>query len=245
MNRGHNNPPELLELSQEVIRGISDYMAQAPVVETESEARDAKLQIDRAKLCLKDLEDERDTKVRPLNEQVAAINLCYRKPKDMLSGLLNEMSARVHRFIAVEEAKRRAIAAEKERIAREAEEAALEAERLERERLDDAANGELGVDVAEVIAAADASFEEFQRARRDATVSLKESKLRVRSVLGGRASGLRDKEVFEVIDAIGALIEMGVNEIIKAEIIKSAKAYRKLHNKLPKGVQSTTIGVFQ
>lgn len=242
-HRGHNNPPELLELSEEVITSISDFMSQTPVVETHSAAVDMKVQVDRAKICLKDLEDERDNKVRPLNDQVSAINLTYRKPKSLLTDLLSEMLGRVHRYITAEEAKRAAIAAEKARLALEAEEAALEAERLEQERLDDASQGEVGVNVAQVIEHADVAFEQAQRAKREAILAQRDTRVKIRGL--GRATGTRDKEIIDVIDASAALMEMGVNDSIKIEIVRAARAYRKLHNRLPKGIHSTFIEVLQ
>jgi len=234
-----NNPPEVLELSRDVAKSISEWMAENPNVPDEKIAREAKIQIDRAKMCVKDMEAERDAKVRPLNDKVASINADYRKPRNLLNDLLSEMLARVQDFVRKEEHRRAKIAEEAARKAREAEEAALEAERLEKERIDDAAKGEVGVDIASVIEQADDAFEEYQKAEREAIMAQRDAS-RVR--IGGgfaRALSMREKEILDVVDAIAALTEMGATENIKQAILTSARAFRKLHNRLPNGISAT------
>src|SRR4051812_9013931 len=108
--QGHNNPPQILELCRDVIQSISDFMAENPTVPDHACAKAVKIQIDRAKLGIRDLEDERDSKVRPLNDTVAAINLTYRKPKQMLTDLIGEMANRLQIYIMIEEERRRVIA---------------------------------------------------------------------------------------------------------------------------------------
>lgn len=233
-----NNPPEVLELSRDVAKSISGWMADNPNIPDEKAAREAKVQIDRAKLAIKDLESERDAKVRPLNDKVASINADYRKPRNLLNDLLSEMLARVQDFVRKEEHRRAKIAEEAARKAREAEEAALEAERLEKERLDDAAKGEVGVDIASVIEQADDAFEEYQRREREAIMAQRDAKVRV----GGgfaRALSMREKEILDVVDAIAALTEIGATENIKQAILTSARAFRKIHNRLPNGISAT------
>src|SRR5882724_5746285 len=121
---GHNNPPEVLELAPDVIADISGKMADIPVVESEDDARLIKLEIDRAKACIKDLEAERDRKVRPLNDKVGLINQTYRRPRNLLGDLLDEMLARAEMFVKAEQFRRQAIAMQ---AAADAAEAALRA----------------------------------------------------------------------------------------------------------------------
>src|SRR5882724_3312832 len=109
---GHNNPPEVLELAPDVIADISGRMADIPVVESEDDARLIKLEIDRAKACIKDLEAERDSKVRPLNDKVGLINQTYRRPRNLLGDLLDEMLGRLEVFMDAEKLKREQAAAE-------------------------------------------------------------------------------------------------------------------------------------
>ena len=168
IDKDHNHPPESLELAPEVIKNISGFMAEHPAVLDEELARAYKVQMDRVKLVMKDLDEERDGKVRPLNSTVAAINDMYRGPYRLAKSILDEMKNRCDIFLWAEEKRRKAIAEEAERKARAAEAAAREAERLEQERLDDAAQGEAGIDVSDVMAKANDAFEDFERAKREA-----------------------------------------------------------------------------
>lgn len=236
---GHNNPPEVIDLASGVISSISEFMSEWPVVEDEEDARRMKLQVDRAKACIKDLEAERDTKVRPLNEQVSDINGKYRQPRRLLGSLLDEMLARIEDFVFAERERREKIAAEAEAKAREAERLALEAERIEREKLDDASKGEVGVNVAEVIADADQAFEEYEKAERQAILAKREMHVKV----GGgfsRAIGLRSKETLHVEQPFVAIMMLGITPDIREAILKAARAWRKVHGTLPDGVVSTT-----
>ena len=235
---GHNNAPEVLKLAPDVIADISGKMADIPVVESEDDARLIKMEIDRAKACIKDLEAERDGKVRPLNDKVADINGRYRKSRRLLGDLLDEMLARVEVFIEAEKRRRQAIAIAAALKAREAERLAKEAERLERERLDDAAKGEVGVDVAEVIVEADEAFEAYQRAERAAKLAEKQTHVKVGGGFG-RAIGMKKKEILHVSNAEGAVAFMGCTPDIEEAILKSARAYRTVHGKLPTGVYAT------
>lgn len=234
---GHNNPPESLELASDVASSISAYMADNPVVETEDAARGMKAQIDRAKLCIKDLEAERDTKVRPLNERVATINHTYRRPRRLIGDLLDEMLGRVQTFVKFEERRRQEIARIAAEKALEAERKAREAELIERQKLDDASKGEVGVDVASAISEADEAFEAFERAERQAALAQKDTKVRV----GGgfsRAIGLREKETLKVTDHLLAIRDIGFTADMEDAVLKAARAYRKLHGSLPRGIQS-------
>lgn len=91
-NIGDNNPPDMAATAIDVAKNISAWMSENPVIQTEDSARDAKVWLDRGKLCVKDLEDERDGKVRPLNEQVQGINAYYRHPRETLQKILQDGS---------------------------------------------------------------------------------------------------------------------------------------------------------
>src|SRR5689334_5178297 len=142
-----NNPPDMTVTLGEVVSQLNSWMADHPVISTEDEARDAKVLIDRAKLGIKDLEDERDKKVRPLNNKVAEINAYYRPARTLTEKVLNELTRRVTDFIAKEEAKRIKIAEEARKAAAEAEQLARAAEAREAEAKDDAQHG-AEVDIA-------------------------------------------------------------------------------------------------
>jgi hypothetical protein len=231
-----NNPPDMTVTLGEVVSSLNSWMADHPVISTEDEARDAKVLIDRAKLGIKDLEDERDRKVRPLNNQVAEINAYYRPAKTLAEKVLNEIKRRITDFIAKEEAKRIKIAEEARKAAEDAEQRAREAELREREALDDAKHG-AEVDVAAAAREADEGFADFQRANRDANRAEREAKVRI----GGgftRSLSLRSKETLVVKNAISAINAIDMTPDIEAAIIKGARAFRSMHGELPPGVES-------
>jgi hypothetical protein len=237
---GHNNPPEVLELASEVIDLISAHMADYPVVEREDDARLMKAYIDRAKLCVKDLEVEQEVKSKPLRDHLETIRSDYRPKRRMLGDLLDEMVARVQIFVKAEQHRREQAAALLVAQAHEARRNAEAAERIEAEQLDNASKGEYGVDVAQVIAEADDAFEAYEKAERQAVRAEKDTRVKI----GGgfsRAIGMRKKETLSVPDvryATAALNEMGLTHDIHEAILKSARAYRTVHGKLPEGVIS-------
>jgi hypothetical protein len=234
---GHNNPPEVLELSSAVIASISSHMADNPVVETEEAARGMKVQIDRAKHAIKDLEAELAGKVRPFLAAEEMIREDYRPKRRMLGDLLDEMLARLQIFVSKEQDRREQEAAKLAALAQEARLRALEAERIEMEKLDDASKGEIGVNVAEVIQQADQAFETYQKAERQATVAQKETHVKIGGGFG-RAIGMRKKETLVITRANAAIAAMGVTDDIRDAILKSARAYRTVHGKLPEGIIS-------
>lgn len=237
MDIGHNQPPGMIDTAAETAKDISAWMAEMPIIETEESARDAKLFLDRGKLCIKDLEDERDGKVRPLNEQVKAINETYKSPRDKLQTLILTLGNRLAFFLRAEEQRRLAAAKEAARIAEEAEQRAREAERLEQDAIASADSGELGVDIAAHVDAANSAFRDFEKADRQAARAEKETHVKI----GGgfsRAVSLRPKETLIVRDPVVAITEIGLTEEIQEAIIKSARAYRKLRGRLPGGVNA-------
>lgn len=237
---GHNNPPEVLELAVTVIDDISGCIADIPVVEDEQAAREMKVQIDRAKLCVKDLEAEQEVKSKPLRDHLETIRADYRPKRRMLGDLLDEMLARVEVFVHAERRRREQAAALLVAQAHEARRKAEEAERIELEQLDNASKGEVGVDVAQIIAEADDAFEAYEKAERQAVRAEKDTRVKI----GGgfsRAIGTRKKETLSIPDvryATAALNEMGLTPDIHEAMLKSARAYRTVQGKLPEGVIS-------
>lgn len=234
---GGNHPPDMAVLSQDVTDALNDWLKEHPVIETEDKAREAKVLIDRGKLCAAGMEDERDGKVRPLNEQVKTINAYYRPARDAVNAVVAEIGRRITAFLQIEERRRIAAAAEAARLAEQAEQAAREAERRERDALEAADSGVLDVDVKTAVVDADSSFADYQKAAHKAALAEKETKVKI----GGgfkRAIGLKNKETLIVVDAIKAITSTGVTESIREAILSSARAYRKLHGSLPDGISS-------
>ncbi len=234
---GHNHPPSMIETAAETMNDLSAWMAEHPVVQTEEDAREAKVYLDRGKLCVRDMEDERDGKVRPLNEQVREINAYYKGPRTQLENVLQALQNRLTDFIREETRKREEAAEEAARLAEEAEQRAREAERIEQEAIESAKAGELGVDIAAHTVGADEAFRDYEKASRAAQIAEKDSHVKI----GGgfsRAISLRQKETILVVNPIVALNEIGMTDDIRDAIIKSARAFRKLRGRLPGGVES-------
>lgn len=236
---GHNRPPGMIQSAVDVVDGISQWLKDNPVVETEVQARVAKVQIDRAKLCLKDLKDEREVRIAPLREQVEGINREYKAPSSTLSGALELVERRLAEFIRAETQRREQEAEAARVVAAKAKFSALEAERLEREAQENAAAGELGVDVVNTTKAADDAFDEAIVAERKAIRAERGTHVKI----GGgfsRAISLRNKETLIVDDPIEAIAQIGLTEGIAEAILTGARAYRKLNGRLPNGIKVET-----
>lgn len=241
---GSNNPPSPIEYAQSVIDEINAWLADHPTIETEDDARAAKPFLDRAKASLEEVEAERDGKVRPLNEQVAAVNSKYKalhntdaKKPGLFDKIVIELKARVATFMIREE-QRRIREAEIARLAQEeAERLAREAEAKEAEALANAKAGEV-VDVVEVTQAADAAFEEFERQSRFAARAERDTKVKIGGGFGKTAT-LRDAETLHLDSYSLALKAIGPNDKVRDAILSAARDYRKLHGELPAGVRAT------
>jgi hypothetical protein len=244
--RGHNLPPGPIDHALSVIEDINAWLADHPIVETEEHAREAKPYLDRAKAALDEMEDERDGKVRPLNEKVAEINTTYKslhntdsKKPGRYDRVVIELKARVGAFMAREEEKRR-IAAEAARKAQEElERIAREAEAKEQEALQNAAAGELDIDVAGVTAAADEAFQDFERQSRFAARAERDTKVKIGGGFGNSAS-LRTVETLHLESYGKAIKAIGPHHKIEEAILSAARDYRKMHGALPEGVSATT-----
>lgn len=234
-----NNPPDMTVTAAETTQSISEWMAENPVITSQEQAKEAKVYLDRGKLCVSDLEDERKKKVKPFNEQVETINDHYRGPRELLSQVNAALVFRIGAFIKAETERREAIAAEAEAKRLEAERIAREAEAKEKEALDNASKGELGINTAEVIQAADEKFAEYEAAQRIADLAKRETTVKI---TGGftRAMGLRAKEELIVVDGAAAISDIGITDDIREAILKCARAYRRIHGELPSGVVKKT-----
>jgi hypothetical protein len=236
--QGHNNPPGMIETAGSLTKSLNDWLTDHPVVEDENMARDAKVLLDRGRLGLKDLEEERTKKVRPLNEQVEEINASYRPSRSILQKVLDELRLRTVDFIAKEEAKRIKIAEEDRQRAELARSAALEAEQREQDIIDDAKAGAI-VDVAGASEDADRLYAEYRLADRGAARSDKEIKVRIGGGIS-RPLSLRNKETLTITDACSAITAIGMSIDLHLVITRAAKAYRTIHGKLPPGIESKT-----
>lgn len=236
-NVGHNQPPDMTATAGETCMDLSGWMAENPIIQTEEQAREAKVFIDRGSNCVKDLEAERTGKVSPLNEQVKKINDYYRGPRELLERVVDELKRRMDKFLLKEEEKRIA-AAEALRLAAEAaEQAARDAERMEGDALANAEAGELDVSVMDAVAEADRKFAAAQKAERQAQVAERDTRVRI----GGgftRALSLRNKETLRITNLVEAVTAMQDSEKIREVVIKAAASYKKVYGKLPPGIEA-------
>lgn len=243
---GHNNPPTPIEMAGAAIHAVSIWMEENPVIETEEQARAAKPLLDRAKSALDDMEAERDSKVRPLNEQVSKINADYKalhntdsKKPALYDKVLNELKARLAAFMRREEEKRLAEAARLRAEAEAKEKAAREAEAKEQEAIANAAAGELGIKVAEATDEADAAFAGYQQSSRFAARAERDTKVKIGGGFGSAVS-LRTTETLHLDDAAKALAAIGVTDKVREALLSGARDYRKLRGELPAGVRAET-----
>lgn len=241
---GDNGPPEPtpIERASEAQDALAKFLNDTPVITEGPHLVEAKQLVERARGAMAELETERDTLVRPLNEQVASINSQYKaihntdsKKPGTFDKVLNELKARLTAYAVAEEAER-ARKAEVLRIAAEAaEQAARAAEAAEQQAKQDAVVGVIDTGVAEKIIVADQAFAEFETASRFAARAERGVTFRIGDGQG-RSLGMRTEKTL-VLESYGKAIKaIGKNDKIEAAILSAARDYRKLHDKLPDGV---------
>lgn len=237
------HPLVSIESARDCYRLISSFLAETPVIERDGDAKKAANFIEQSRRTLGCMEDERDSLVRPLNDQVKEINDRYRSPRECIEGLKTELARRLKVFADAEEEKRGAEAEAARLRAAEAERIAREAEKVEREAKGDADMGIVGIDVAKAIAQADFAFDTFLRA--DRAASRAENSISVRLNGGfGRAVSMRKSEELTLDDATAAIAVLGVTDKIRDAILSSARAYRRLNGNLPAGVSAQVERTF-
>jgi hypothetical protein len=248
---GGNQPPGAIELAKPTMEDLNRFLSEHPVIVNDDEARAAKAVADRVLLAFKGMEEERDGKVRPLNEQVAAVNAEYHKwfnTNDKKPGvwgtLLKELKIRLTAYARKLEAERQAVAEAARKAAAEAARKAKEAEDREREAAAEAAAGVCDVDFAGATQEANDAFAQYERAERISERALRETKVRIGGGFG-KVMSFRTKEVLIVTDWKAAIEEICGDEdeppapIVDA-ILTCARAYRKVTNQLPAGIHSGT-----
>jgi hypothetical protein len=235
---GDNKAPGPIDHAKEALAELNNYLKEAPVIQTPKEAKEAGGWLERSRIAIKELEDERTDKVGPLNTKLKSINDLYRAVRDPLEKVTTELRRRLTAYTNAEEAKRRA---EADRLRQEAEAAAEEARKAAAAADDAVASvdvGEIGVDAGGAIADADAAIRQAGIAERAALRAQRESTVRIASVMGNRALAPRTVEVLTVTDAVAAIKEMGMTAKITDAILSSARDYRKEFGELPAGIGS-------
>lgn len=234
---GHNKASPQ-DLTRDTFADLGKFLADHPVIDTDEQAKNGGLLIERTRKLFQDMEDARRAEVGPLNAQVKEINDGYRTARGPLDNIYTTLLLRMTDYTAREEAKR-IRAAEEARLAAEAAEMeARRAEEIEREAKASATLGEV-TDVAAAVVEADQRFNEFQKLDRAAAVAERGATVRLPSQLGGRALSMREKETLTVDSAMDAIAAIGSHPKITEAILTAARDFRKLNGKLPAGVSAT------
>ena len=234
---GDNRPPGPIESAKEAMAELSAFTQEFPVIQNYNDAKQAAAYIERTRIALNAMEDERKPQADPLNAKLEAINKPYRIVRQPLEKLYELVKARLTKYNnAVEQARLR----EAQRLrdeAEKAERAAREAEANEAAAIAGADVGEC-TDVGGAIAEADGAFRDYQKADRQAATAEKNVPVRIASIMGGKSLSMRTTEVFIVEDACAAITAMGCSDDLKKQIVKDAKRYREATGELPDGIRT-------
>ena len=239
---GNNSPPGPIESAKEAMDELNGFLREHPVITSPAEAKNGGAYIERTRIALGDMEDERKIKVEPLNKQLTAINTAYRVVREPLEKVLKELRRRLTDYANAVEAAR---IAEANRLAAEREEAARIAREAEQREFDAIAAVDVGecADAGTAIVEADQKFAEFQKADRAAAVAAKNVPVRIGSVMGGKTLSMRSNppalSVANVDDACKAIRAMGVTEALSDAICTAARAYHRAHEEYPPGITTT------
>ncbi len=249
---GHNGPPEpIAETAVDRARissfALSDWMRGRPVILDQSMAIAAKALKDRADGSLRSMQEERDARVRPLNEEVRAINASYRGPKADLESVRNTLLDRLTAYARRLEAERQAKLAAERRVAEEAAQAAMEAEQRRIEALDDASQGVCDIDIEAISQDLENTISALALAVRNVQRAERETKVRIGGGYG-RVSTLRNKPGLAITDWQAAIAELGtlpdgsfaLPDGIADAILTCARAYKKATGDLPAGILATS-----
>jgi hypothetical protein len=245
---GGNQPPETaIDRAKSIAEELGAFLSANPVLTTEDEVRAAKALLDRFVLALRSMEDERDAKVRPFRDQVNTINGEYfrfhnpdKKRPALWDKLAAQLWARMNAYALELERQRQEAARAAREAAEEQARLAQEAEQREIEAATDAASGVCDVNIARATEEADQAFTRYRQLDWKADrAEASASKVRI---TGGalNAVSLKDHETGLIVtDWRSAIEEMGLTKDIADAITKSARAYRKLTDALPTGVEAT------
>ena len=244
--QGHNHPPGPLESAKEAAAELSAFLKEHPAFQSPGDAKEGAAWIERTRAALKEARDERDSKTKPLNEQVKAIRETYdivrekteKNPGGLLERAYNELK---RRWTAYSNAVEAARIAELRRLQAEREQAERAAREAEAREADAMAAVDVGVceDVGDAIVQADAAFKQYEKADRQVAVASRNVPVRVGSIMGGRSLSMRTVEVLVIEDAAAAFEALGPTEKIREAILSSARDFRKAHGELPTGISST------
>ena len=234
---GHNNP-SLVEHGLDTVKALNEWTNEHPVIQSEEEAREGKLLVDRAKLCAKDMDVERRQRQQPHTEEIEKIRTEYREPQSLLEKACAELTRRLNAYVETERINREKAAQEARKAAEEAAKRAAEVIETERRAREEADSGVLDANVVDAVADTEVAVKMAEKAERIAARAERDTKVKV----GGgfrRALSQRNIETLVVEDASAALQALGVTDHIREAILTSARKYREVIGELPDGVSAT------
>ncbi len=239
---GHNNPPDTIQSAKEAGVDLSAFLKDHPVISSPEEAKLGGAYVERTRINLAAMEDERKVRVEPLNQQLSAINGAYRVVREPLEKILKELRRRLTDYASAVEAAR---IAEVNRLAAEraeAERIAREAEQREQDAIAMADVGEC-TDAGMAITEADAAFKTFAKAARAEAIAERNVPVKIASVMGHRGLSMRTVEVLFISNAHAAIDAMTIAngeipEKLHDALLSCARDHRKAHGELPAGIGS-------
>jgi hypothetical protein len=224
---GHNKGPRDAQIEADKALKVAEALiSNFPKVTHKADADKVAEGIRNAQGALQAYDADRDTRVRPLNSRVKAINDEYRATKEAFATLIESLKGINRVWLKAEDLRR---AAEAKRLREEAERKADEARRAQEEAAREAERAKDG-DVTDgplrpVEAARDAQ-EATLAARKAEATATKVEKERVTSGGGGtRAVGLAThielkipskKDLIKIVTQIGMLDEFFIDDVIAA-----------------------------
>jgi hypothetical protein len=247
---GGNSPPPVetaIDRAKPIAEELGRFLAENPVISTDDESRAAKDLRDRFLLALRSVDEERDAKVRPLNAEVKAINDDYhrlhnsdKKRPGIWDKEANHLWARMNKYALELEQKQKVAAEAARKAADEQARIARELEQLEIEAATEAASGVCDVDIARVTEEANEAFSDYRRL--DWRADRLEASAAKTRITGGicNAVSLKDHETLTISDWRAAIEDIGLTDEMADAIVKGARAYRKEHHKLPRGIERIT-----
>ena len=238
---GHNRPPGPLDSAKDALAELNGFLTEMPSVQTPQDAKQAAAFIERTRIALASMEDERKTKVGPLNEQLKKINEFYRAVREPLEKVFAELKRRYNAWDAEEKRKRDAVEAEAAAERLRAAAAARQAAQAADEAIAEAEQG-VCVDAGSAIANAHALARAAGKAERAAAVAKRDSKVRVASIMGNKAIAARERPVPSVAnidDACKVIRAIGLTPEIEAVLCTAARKYERAFDEWPPGITVT------
>jgi hypothetical protein len=232
-----NSASPAIDAAKDATTGLNAFLTDAPKIDA-ANAKEGGAWVERVRIALAELEDERKSKADPLYARWKAVGEPYSRVAKPLERLFGELKRRVsEHFNAVEAARR----AEAERLRAEAEAKERAAREAEAREADAIAAVDVGVceDYGDAIEKADEAFADYRVADRDAARAERDVTARITSIVGGRPVSMRTKRVLVVDDPVAAVKAMWPNERIEDAIRKAAKDFEDAFGELPAGVTAT------